>query len=65
MVTIHFIVGGIMWGTTLKNVIDAVNETIWKKRSKEEQRVLEAWATKKGDIVLAFQSPLDTQGFVV
>jgi len=65
MVTIHFIVSGIRYGTTLKNVIDAVNEVIWKKRSKKEQRVLEAWATKKGDIVLAFQSPLDTQGFVV
>ena len=59
MVTIHFLVGNKKWGTTLKDVVDAFNEVIWRKRRQREQRVLEAWVTKKKNIVLACQSPLD------
>ena len=59
MVTIHFLVGREKGFTTLKDVIDDVNEIIWKRVGKGEQRVVEGWMTKKKDIVLSCQSSLD------
>ena len=59
MVTIHFLLGSMKEGSTLQDVIGAVNHVIWKRADFMQQRVLEGWMTKNKDIVLACKSPID------